>query len=100
MIAEIELLAKEFINREQQVLSVYMSVFEQCVSRSTSQQSSVVSSPAHTRQGSKKFPLRTLQGLVSNNDLRNKIFGSNHAPLSRGEGNNYFKKTCSNSTNV
>ncbi|KAG5028318.1 hypothetical protein HKD37_05G012402 [Glycine soja] len=112
LIAEIELLEEEVINREQQVLSLYRSIFEQCVSRSTSQQSSAVASPAHTKQGSrkhpsiissafcssKKFPLRTLQALVSNNDLRNKIFGSNHAPLSRGKGNNYFKKTCSDST--
>ncbi|KAG4943324.1 hypothetical protein JHK85_047970 [Glycine max] len=112
LIAEIELLEEEVINREQQVLSLYRSIFEQCVSRSTSQQSSAVASPAHTRQGSrkhpsiissafcssKKFPLRTLQGLVSNNDSRNKIFGSNHGPLSRGKGNNYFKKTCSDST--
>ncbi|KAG4933183.1 hypothetical protein AAZX31_17G138100 [Glycine max] len=112
LIAEIELLEEEVINREQQVLSLYRSIFEQCVSRSTSQQSSAVASPAHTRQGSrkhpsiissafcssKKFPLRTLQGLVSNNDSRNKIFGSNQGPLSRGKGNNYFKKTCSDST--
>ncbi|RDX64501.1 hypothetical protein CR513_56938, partial [Mucuna pruriens] len=112
LIAEIELLEEEVTSREQQVLSLYRSIFEQCVSLPPSQQSSGVSSPAHTRQGSrkhpsiissafcssKKFPLRPLQALVSNNDLRNKIFGSNHAPLSRGKGNNYYGKTCADST--
>ncbi|KAK7386251.1 hypothetical protein VNO78_26351 [Psophocarpus tetragonolobus] len=112
LIAEIELLEEEVISREQRVLSLYRSIFEQCVSRSTSQQSSAVASPAHTRQGSrkhpniissafcssKKFPLRPLQALVFNNDSRNKIFGSNHSPLSHGKGNDYFKKTCSDST--
>ncbi|KAG5028836.1 hypothetical protein JHK87_012350 [Glycine soja] len=56
LITEIELLEEEVINHEQQVLSLYRSVFEQCVSRSTSQQSSVIASPAHTRQGSRKHP--------------------------------------------
>ncbi|CAJ1943340.1 unnamed protein product [Sphenostylis stenocarpa] len=112
LIAEIELLEEEVTNREQQVLSLYRSIFEQCVSRPPSQQSSAIASPAHTRQGSrkhpsvissafcssKKFPLRPLQALVSNNDLRNRFFGSIHTPLSRGKGNNYFEKTCSDST--
>lgn len=111
LIAEIELLEEEVTSREQQVLSLYRSIFEQCVSRPPSQQSSSVASPAHTSQGSrkhpsiissafcssKKFPLRPLQALVSNNDLRNRIFGSNHAPASRGKGNNCFEKTCSDS---
>ncbi|ESW27666.1 hypothetical protein PHAVU_003G221500 [Phaseolus vulgaris] len=112
LIAEIELLEEEVTSREQQVLSLYRSIFEQCVSRPSSQQSSAIASPAHIRQGSrkhpsiissafcssKKSPLRPLQALVSNNDLRNRIFGSNHTPLSRGKGNNYFKKACSDST--
>ncbi|KAK7265939.1 hypothetical protein RJT34_33565 [Clitoria ternatea] len=112
LIAEIELLEEEVTSREQHVLSLYRNIFEQCVSRPASQQSSGITSPAHTRQesrkhpsiissafcSSKKFPLRPLQALVSNNDLRNRIFGSNHAPLSRGKGNNYFEKTCSDST--
>ncbi|KAG5102433.1 hypothetical protein JHK84_047402 [Glycine max] len=61
LIAEIELLEEEVINREQQVLSLYRSIFEQCVSRSTSQQSSAVASPAHTRQGSRKHPKLALK---------------------------------------
>lgn len=114
LIAEIELLEEEVTNREQKVLSLYRSIFEQCISRPPSQQCSSVSSPAHTntRQGSrkhpsiissafcssKKFPLGPLQDLVSGNDLRNKIFGSNYAPSSRGKGNNCFEKTWSDST--
>jgi len=114
LIAEIELLEEEVTSREQQVLSLYRSIFEQCVSRPSSQQSSAIASPAHIRQGSrkhpsiissafcssKKFPLGPLQALVSNNDLRNRIFGSNHTPLSRGRGSNYFKRACSDSTKV
>ncbi|XP_014510525.1 uncharacterized protein LOC106769425 [Vigna radiata var. radiata] len=114
LIAEIELLEEEVTSREQQVLSLYRNIFEQCVSRPPSEQSSAVASPAHIRQGSrkhpsiissafcssKKFPLRPLQALVSSNDLRNRIFGSNHTPFSRGKDNNYFKKTSSDSTKV
>ncbi|KAK7330777.1 hypothetical protein VNO77_24977 [Canavalia gladiata] len=112
LIAEIELLEEEVTSREQRVLSLYRSIFEHSVSRQPSQQSSGVASPAHTKQDSRKhpsiissafcssksFPFRPLQALVSNNDSRNRIFGSNHAPLSRGKGNNYYEKTCSNST--
>jgi hypothetical protein len=71
-----------------------------------------VASPAHTKHESRKhpivisstfcssknFPLRPLQALVSNNDLKNRIFGSRHAPLSSGKGKDYFGRTCSDST--
>ncbi|KAL9326722.1 hypothetical protein ACSQ67_007367 [Phaseolus vulgaris] len=56
LIAEIELLEEEVTSREQQVLSLYRSIFEQCVSRPSSQQSSAIASPAHIRQGSRKHP--------------------------------------------
>lgn len=114
LIAEIELLEEEVTSREQHVLAMYRSIFEQCVSRLPSEQNSVVASPAHTRHesrkhpsiissafcSSKKFPLRPLQALISNNDLRNRIFGSSHAPLSNGKGKIYFGKTCPDSTKV
>ncbi|KAJ1375453.1 Ternary complex factor MIP1, leucine-zipper [Sesbania bispinosa] len=112
LIAEIELLEEEVTSREQHVLAMYRSIFEQCVSRPPSEQNSSVASPAHTRHesrkhpsiissafcSSKKFPLRPLQALISNNDLRNRIFGSSHAPLSSGKGKVYFGKTSPDST--
>lgn len=49
LIAEIELLEEEISNREQHVLSLYRSIFDQCVSGPSSGQSSGISSPAHTK---------------------------------------------------
>ncbi|CAJ1928533.1 unnamed protein product [Sphenostylis stenocarpa] len=108
LIAEIELLEEEVTSREQHVLTMYRSIFEHCVSRPPSEQNSGVASPAHAKHesrkhpsiissafcSSKKFPLRPLQALISNNDLKNKIFGSSYAPLSCGKGKVYFGKTC------
>ncbi|CAI0413232.1 unnamed protein product [Linum tenue] len=97
LIAEIELLEQEVTNREQHVLTLYRTIFDQCVtstSRATSQQSSNVASPSHPPPpapakhlsspssnhnkkhpriissafcSSKLFPLRPLQSLVSIN---------------------------------
>ncbi|TKY70818.1 Ternary complex factor MIP1, leucine-zipper [Spatholobus suberectus] len=114
LIAEIELLEEEVTSREQHVLAMYRSIFEHCVSRPPSEQNSGVASPAHTKHesrkhpsiissafcSSKKFPLRSLQALISNNDLKNRIFGSSYAPLSCGKGKVYFGKTCPDSTKV
>ena len=47
LIAEIELLEEEIANREQHVLSLYRSIFDQCVSGPSSGQSSGISSPFH-----------------------------------------------------
>ncbi|KAL5227186.1 hypothetical protein ABZP36_015451 [Zizania latifolia] len=49
LIAEIELLEEEIANREQHVLTLYRSIFDQCVSGPSSGQSSGISSPAHTK---------------------------------------------------
>ncbi|KAH1249086.1 hypothetical protein GmHk_05G012535 [Glycine max] len=98
LIAEIELLEEEVINREQQPVN-FSTKF--CCCFTCSYKARIQEASEYNFKCIlfiKKFPLRTLQALVSNNDLRNKIFGSNHAPLSRGKGNNYFKKTCSDST--
>ncbi|CAJ2645813.1 unnamed protein product [Trifolium pratense] len=111
LIAEIELLEDEVTTREQHVLDMYRSIFEQCVSRPPSEQNSSVASPAHTKHESRKhpsiissafcssknFPLRPLQALISNNELKNRIFGSSHAPLSSGKGKAYFGRTCPDS---
>ncbi|XP_057449809.1 uncharacterized protein LOC130741050 isoform X2 [Lotus japonicus] len=112
LIAEIELLEEEVTSREQHVLAMYRNIFEHCVSQPPSEQNSSVTSPAHTRHesrkhpsiissafcSSKKFPLRPLQTLISNNDLKNRIFGSSHAPLSSGNGKVNFGKNGSDST--
>ncbi|KAK3153282.1 hypothetical protein QOZ80_2BG0170200 [Eleusine coracana subsp. coracana] len=49
LIAEIELLEEEIANREQHVLTLYRSIFDQCMSGPPSGQSSGISSPAHTK---------------------------------------------------
>ncbi|KAL6642692.1 hypothetical protein ACP70R_020873 [Stipagrostis hirtigluma subsp. patula] len=49
LIAEIELLEEEIANREQHVLTLYRSIFDQCTSGPSSGQSSGISSPAHTK---------------------------------------------------
>ncbi|RLN19245.1 uncharacterized protein C2845_PM02G20200 [Panicum miliaceum] len=49
LIAEIELLQEEIANREQHVLTLYRSIFDQCMSGPSSGQSSGISSPAHTK---------------------------------------------------
>ncbi|PNT67878.1 hypothetical protein BRADI_3g33250v3 [Brachypodium distachyon] len=81
LIAEIELLEEEIANREQHVLSLYRSIFDQCVSGPSSGQSSGISSPAHTKSvssstrrssiissafcSSKKLPLQPFQIMSS-----------------------------------
>jgi hypothetical protein len=49
LIAEIELLEEEIANREQHVLTLYRSIFDQCMSGPPSGQSSGISSPAHAK---------------------------------------------------
>lgn len=56
LITEIELLEEEVANREQHVLTLYRSIFENCVSKSSSQQNSVTASPAHGKHESRKHP--------------------------------------------
>uniref|UniRef100_J3N4V0 DUF547 domain-containing protein n=1 Tax=Oryza brachyantha TaxID=4533 RepID=J3N4V0_ORYBR len=82
LIAEIELLEEEIANREQHVLTLYRSIFDQSVSGPSSGQSSGLSSPAHTKSissrtrrhpsiissafcSSKKLPLQPFQIMTS-----------------------------------
>ncbi|KAK3224915.1 hypothetical protein Dsin_004777 [Dipteronia sinensis] len=109
LIAEIELLEEEVANREQHVLSLYRSIFENCVSRPPSEQSSSMASPAHAKHASKKhpsiissafcsskkFPLRPLQALVSVNDYGKRTFKTIDAPQFCGKKDVHYKKTCS-----
>ncbi|OWM88365.1 hypothetical protein CDL15_Pgr003777 [Punica granatum] len=97
LITEIELLEEEVANREQHVLSLYRTIFEQCASQPSSQQSSGVASPAHTKNiprkhpsiissafcSSKNFPLRPLRSLISSDNSEKRSLRKNHAlPLS------------------
>ncbi|GAB2300854.1 hypothetical protein Dimus_034888 [Dionaea muscipula] len=103
LIAEIELLEEEVANREQHVLSLYRSIFEQCVSRAPSEQSSGTASPAEknkTRRhpsiistafcSSKNFPLRSLQALSSKNSAGRKELKTRHNSVP-GKGSNPAK---------
>lgn len=79
LISEIELLEEEIANREQHVLSLYRTIFDQCISAPSSAQCSGMTSPAHTKTrerkhpsiisstfcSSKKFPLKTFNVLAS-----------------------------------
>ncbi|XP_040963299.1 uncharacterized protein [Gossypium hirsutum] len=111
LIAEIELLQEEVANREQHVLSLYRSVFDQCVSRQPSEQSSGKASPAHMKHASrkhpsvissafcssKKFPLKPWQALVSTNDSGKRISRSIDASQFCGKNDILFDKTSSHS---
>ncbi|MBA0806080.1 hypothetical protein Gohar_005552, partial [Gossypium harknessii] len=111
LIAEIELLEEEVANREQHVLSLYRSVFDQCVSRQPSEQSSGKASPAHMKHASrkhpsvissafcssKKFPLKSWQALVSTNDSGKRISRSIDASQFCGKNDILFDKTSSHS---
>ncbi|XVF51760.1 hypothetical protein PTKIN_Ptkin04bG0210400 [Pterospermum kingtungense] len=109
LIAEIELLEEEVANREQHVLSLYRSIFDHCVSRPPSGQSSGKPSPAHPKHtsrkhpsiissafcSSKKFPLRPFQALVSTNNSGKRISRSIDPSQFCGKNDILFDKTCS-----
>lgn len=109
LISEIELLEEEVANREHHVLSLYRNIFDKCVSQPPSEQNSVMTSPAHTKHGSrkhpsiissafcssKKFPLHPLQALVSIDDPWKRFSKTNHTPLPSSKGNNTdFENAC------
>ncbi|XP_068634986.1 uncharacterized protein [Aristolochia californica] len=95
LIQEIDLLEEEVANREQHILSLYRSIFDQCRSGAPSEQSSVVTSPAHTKNearkhpsiisssfcSSKKFPLQSFQALTSSKDHGKKSLLSNNVKV-------------------
>ncbi|KAJ8633733.1 hypothetical protein MRB53_027069 [Persea americana] len=56
LIQEIELLEEEVANRERHVLSLYRNIFDQCLSRTLSGQSSLMTSPAHIKNEVRKHP--------------------------------------------
>ncbi|KAK8520822.1 hypothetical protein V6N12_004749 [Hibiscus sabdariffa] len=109
LIAEIELLEEEVANREQHVLSLYRNIFDNCVSRQPSEQSSGKASPAHMKHtsrkhpsiissafcSSKKFPLRPWQALVSTNGSGKRISRSIDASQFCGKSDILFDNTSS-----
>ncbi|KAM1034397.1 hypothetical protein PS1_038080 [Malus domestica] len=117
LISEIELLEEEVANREQHVLSLYRSIFEQCISRAPSELNSVVASPAHVKNmkngsrkhpsiitnafcSSKKFPFRHLRALVVTENSGKRTSRTRNAPLSSGKSVIDFGKNCSNPAEV
>ncbi|KAG2550569.1 uncharacterized protein LOC120651693 isoform X2 [Panicum virgatum] len=66
LIAEIELLEEEIANREQHVLTLYRSIFDQCMSGPSSGQSSGISSPAHTKNITTRARTRRQPSIISN----------------------------------
>ncbi|KAI7749691.1 hypothetical protein M8C21_008911 [Ambrosia artemisiifolia] len=119
LITEIQLLEEEVMNREQHVLSLYRTMFEQCVSRPSSAQGSLLTSPAHaiakkesrkhptiisnTFCSSKNFPfwkfhaLSTINVPGKGNLLQSK---SRNASLPSSKANDYFESTCSNDIKI
>ncbi|XP_071721834.1 uncharacterized protein [Rutidosis leptorrhynchoides] len=90
LIAEIELLEEEVVNREQHVLTLYRTIFEQCVSRPSSQQSSVPTSPAHVKKESRKHPTIISSTFCSSNRFHFRNF---HALSTARKGNVLQSKT-------
>ncbi|KAK6935166.1 protein of unknown function DUF547 [Dillenia turbinata] len=89
LIAEIELLEEEVANREQRVLSLYGSIFDNCVSRPPSEQSSGISSPAHTKNEGRKHPI-SIKDSGRSTLLHSK---TRYVSLLNGKANIQFKKT-------
>ncbi|GMH09545.1 hypothetical protein Nepgr_011386 [Nepenthes gracilis] len=110
LIAEIDLLEEEVANRERHVLSLYRSIFDHCVSRPPSEQSSGMNSPAQVKNktrrhpsiissafcSSKKFPLRSFQSLSSKSSSGRKELKTRHNSLPAGKA----APTCTNSAKV
>ncbi|KFK31381.1 hypothetical protein AALP_AA6G104700 [Arabis alpina] len=106
LIAEIELLEAEVANREHHVLSLYRSIFEETISRASSEQSSVISSPSHHIKqpprkhpsvisnafcSSKHFPLKPWHALVTLKDFSRKSSKKDHS--SQFHDKNYLPST-------
>lgn len=114
LISEIELLEEEVANREQHVLSLYRSIFEHCVSRPPSEQNSLVASPAHMKNGSRKhpsiissafcssknFPFRHLRALVAIDDSGKRTSKTSRTSLSCGKSDIDFAKTRPNLSKI
>lgn len=112
LIAEIELLEEEVASREQHVLSLYRSIFENCVSSATTRQNSGMTSPAHSKtegrkhpsiisstfcSSSKKFPLQPFQALASAKEFRKRNTSlqskTRHSSFFGGETNISIEKS-------
>ncbi|GKD24200.1 putative ternary complex factor MIP1 [Tanacetum coccineum] len=105
LIAEIELLEEEVVNREQHVLTLYRTIFEQCVSHPSSGQGSVLTSPAHPKKESRKHPT-----IISSTFCSSKSFpflnfhtlstmNTRHASVFRTKANNSYETASSSDNN-
>ncbi|XP_065004430.1 uncharacterized protein LOC103977678 isoform X1 [Musa acuminata AAA Group] len=63
--AEIELFEEEIANREQHALSLYRSIFDQCISQPVSAHNSGMASPVHSSRGARKHPRIILSSFCS-----------------------------------
>ncbi|TYI70221.1 hypothetical protein E1A91_D08G206700v1 [Gossypium mustelinum] len=97
LITKIELLEEEVANREQHVLSLYRSIFDHCVSRPPSGQSSGKASPARTKHTSRKHPsiISSAFSLVSTNDSGKRTSRSIDASQFCGKSDILFDMSCS-----
>ncbi|KAJ9556289.1 hypothetical protein OSB04_010903 [Centaurea solstitialis] len=93
LIAEIELLEEEVVNREQHVLTLYRTIFEQCVSRPSSQQSSLLTSPAHAKKEPRKHPTIISSTFCSSNSFPFRNFHALSTMNTSGKGNLLHSKT-------
>ncbi|KAL8216429.1 hypothetical protein R6Q57_023266 [Mikania cordata] len=95
LIAEIQLLEEEVMNREQHVLSLYRTIFEQCVSRPSSGQGSVLNSPAHAiaKKESRKHPTIISSTFCSSKSFPFRKFHALSTINAPGKGNLLHSKT-------
>ncbi|MCL7037315.1 hypothetical protein MKW94_025634 [Papaver nudicaule] len=111
LIAEIELLEEEVANREHYVLSLYRNIFDNCSSGASTEPSSGMTSPAHSKDArkhpsvissafcssSKKIPLHTFQFLTSIKDCKKKNVPlrsrTKHASMLGGRSNLHIGNT-------
>lgn len=115
LITEIELLEEEVANREHHVLSLYRNVFEETISRASSKQSSVISSPAHHIKqpprkqpsvisnafcSSNNFPLKPWHAMVTFKDLNRKTSKKDHSSQFQDKSCIPSIKSCSGQAKV
>ncbi|XP_020519658.1 uncharacterized protein LOC18428848 isoform X1 [Amborella trichopoda] len=74
LITEIELLEKEVANREQQVLTLYRSIFDQCISGVPSKQSSGMSSPVRAKPEARRHPSIISSAFCSSKNFHSQPF--------------------------
>ncbi|KAK1435927.1 hypothetical protein QVD17_01700 [Tagetes erecta] len=95
LIAEIQLLEEEVMNREQHVLSLYRTIYEQRASRPSSGEGSVLTSPAHAiaKRESRKHPTIISSTFCSSRSFPFRKFHALSTINAPGKGNLSQSKT-------